>query len=222
VLTKSSPSAGAELPREINEFDQSAGPRYGIALTEDIRKILRCKALGTRPQPIDLARKAYGTAQPISAQFSIAIFGGYQILNVVRVCVGDLIMERRTAITSWFKWFRMGLGVFWKGSEIAHNCEYMKQIVLERVGPPVIIGYLAHLPPLALVLFGCAWVVLFEVTARRGERAKAKPLPSVQPEAPLTAEGGLSAQVDVIRTHANEIIVRRTFTKIECEIVVRK
>lgn len=131
-------------------------------------------------------------------------------------------MEKPAAVTSWFGWIPIALGVFWKGAEIAHNFEYVKKIVLERVDYAAIVVFLLHVPALALVLFGCAWVVWFEVRARRAKRAKAKELPPVQPQVLPPADEKPIAEVYEIPKDAKEVIVREKITKIEREIVVRR
>lgn len=69
-------------------------------------------------------------------------------------------MERLRGVPrSLVAWLSAGLGIVWKGSEVAHHAEYLRSIVFEHFDVQAILGFMFGHPSLALVAGGVAWIV---------------------------------------------------------------
>lgn len=83
-------------------------------------------------------------------------------------------------------WIAASLGVFWKGTEIAHNAEYLRSIILEHFDAQAFAGFVFGHPSLAIVLVASIWIVYSKRQEQNQEQRVAAGGIQVRPPEPVT------------------------------------
>jgi hypothetical protein len=135
-------------------------------------------------------------------------------------------------------------GLIWKGIEIAHNASYVKVLIMEHFDWKTLNATAGKLPPLLLMLCGCAWGLYFELQHRRGVMSSVEalgngessspnqlPVPASDERISSDSQSPLLSPITTVVAEAragvpdaHEIVVRRTVevTKEVVEVVVRR
>jgi hypothetical protein len=82
-------------------------------------------------------------------------------------------------------WLSLGGGVLWQATGTAHQLEYLKKIIVDRLDVAAIISFVVQSPSIMVIALSCGWLIYFkqhsslEDAAQKPEEVRCVPRPTL-------------------------------------------